>query len=57
MNLQAQANQMTEGTSDNVSLTPDFSPVVTGLGEPNPFKRLLALALAGTRLKPGVIEK
>jgi len=57
MNLQAQANQMTECISDNISLTPDFSPVVTDLGEPKPFRRLLALVLAGTRLKPGVIEK
>ena len=37
-----------------VSLTPEFSPVITGSREWKPFKRLSSSASAGTRLKPGV---
>jgi len=41
----------------SLSLTPDFSPVLSGSLERKPFKRLLSCGRAGTRLKPGVNEK
>jgi hypothetical protein len=40
-----------------ISLTPDFSPVVTRSCEWKPFKRLLPCDCAGTRVKPGADEK
>jgi hypothetical protein len=47
----------TGGSNKNLSLTPDFSPVITGSREWKPFKRLLPCGRAGTRLKPDVNEK
>jgi hypothetical protein len=57
MNARAQVNHKNECTELNLSLTPEFSPVVTRLDEQKPFKRLPASACAGTRLKPDVNEK
>jgi hypothetical protein len=39
------------------SLTPAFGPVVIGLDERKPFKRLSPFPYAETRLKPGVNQK
>jgi hypothetical protein len=53
MNRRTLANQINELASYDISLTPDFSPVITDSGESKPFKRLPALACADARLKPG----
>jgi hypothetical protein len=57
MNARAQASHKDGCAGRNLSLTPDFSPVVTGSGQEKPFKRFHVSACAGTRLKPGVNEK
>jgi hypothetical protein len=57
MNARAQANHKNDFAQRRLSLTPDFSPVVTGSGQEKPFKRLHVSACAGTRLNPGVNEK
>ena len=57
MKALGQANDRDQRAERNLSLTPEFSPVVTQLDEQKPFKRLPASVCAGTRLKPGVNEK
>ena len=57
MNVRAQTYHKNECVGQNLSLTPEFSPVVTRLDEQKPFKRLPASACADTQLKPGVNEK
>ncbi len=57
MNPAGQAMHLNERAGRNLSLTAGFSPVVTGLDEQKPFKRLPAFPSADTRLKPGVNDK
>lgn len=57
MKALAQANDRDEHAERNLSLTPEFSPVVTQLDEQKPFQRLSASAYADAGLKPGVNEK
>jgi len=52
-----QAKHMNARARRTLSLTPAFSPVVMGLDERNPFKRLSPFPSAETRLKPGVNQK
>jgi hypothetical protein len=56
MSARAQADYTNEYAGANLSLTPEFTPVVAWLEE-KPFKRLPAYACSGTRLKLGVNEK
>jgi hypothetical protein len=53
----AQANDRDERAERNLSLTPEFSSVVTRSDQQKPFKRLPASGCAGTWLKPGVNKK
>jgi hypothetical protein len=57
MNMRAHVDHMNEHVGINLSLTPEFTPVIARSYELKPFKRLSALACSGTRLKPGVNEK
>ena len=57
MTAHAHAASMNQAAIANLSLKPDFSPVITGSRERKPFKRLFQCDRAGTRLKPGVNEK
>lgn len=57
MTAHAHADSMNERATANFSLTPGFSPVITGSCERKPFKRLFHCGRAGTRLKSGVNEK
>jgi hypothetical protein len=45
------------GRRARISLTSDFSPVITQSRDRKVFERLLACGCAATRLKPGVNEK
>jgi len=56
MTARIQADHMIQ-SGTRISLTPDFSPVITRSREWKPFKRLLPCGSAGTRLKLGVNEK
>ena len=57
MSAPAQADCINGYAVVDLSLTPGFTPVVTRSYGQKPFKRLLAYACSGTRLKPGVNEK
>ena len=57
MTAHAHAPSMSQRGIANLSLKPDFSPVITRSCERKPFKRLFRCDRAGTRLKPGVNEK
>ena len=57
MTAHAHADSMNERATANFSLTPGFSPVITGSCERKPFKRLFHCGRASTRLKSGVNEK
>jgi hypothetical protein len=57
MKTHAQRNDTNKSARTDFSLTPEFTPVISGLHGQKPFKRLPACACRSTRLKPGVNEK
>lgn len=59
MSTRVQLAQMRKYACGNLSLAPDFSPVIaeSRWWKPFQFKRLIAFGRAGTRLKPRVNEK
>jgi hypothetical protein len=57
MNPPAHVDHMNGHGGTNLSLTPEFTPVIAPSYGHRPFKRLAALASSGTRLKPGVNGK